>query len=88
MCWYYWYSQEEPLIKALLMKGISDDYQQHMFLWRNKKNISIFWLCFNWRYDYILYKKQMTAEQRQYHYENMRIQILWKFYHQKMKIFR
>ena len=23
-----------------------------------------------------------------YHYENMPIQIYWKFYHQKMKIFR
>ena len=30
----------------------------------------------------------VAVKQRKPHYENMPIQIYWKFYHQKMKIFR
>ena len=31
---------------------------------------------------------EQTQWNQVYHYENMPIQIYWKFYHQKMKIFR
>ena len=34
----YGYSLEAP------WRGTSNEYPQHMFLWRNKKNISTFWL--------------------------------------------
>ena len=30
----------------------------------------------------------LTADYWKSHYENMPIQIYWKFYHQKMKLFR
>ena len=33
-----WYSLEAP------QQGASNEYPQHMFAWRNKKNISIFWM--------------------------------------------
>ena len=32
------YSLEVPL------QGVSNEYSQYMFLWRNKKNINTFWL--------------------------------------------
>ena len=33
-----WYSLEVP------PRGASNEYPQNMFLWRNKKDISIFWM--------------------------------------------
>ena len=33
-------------------------------------------------------EKQIHNMRWEQHYENMPIQIYWKFYHQKMKIFR
>ena len=32
--------------------------------------------------------KTITFRHTNKHYENMPIQIYWKFYHQKMKVFR
>ena len=50
------------------------------FLWENKKNI----------YEDIPIIRAMGQRHKDLlaHYEHKPIQIYWKFYHQKMKIFR
>ena len=49
--------------------------------------IKVYIVCHSTKYfKKQLYKKQNLDPKK--HYENKPIQIYWKFYHQKMKIFR
>ena len=75
-----------------------------MFSWRTKKNIKMLypqtamdlgntaqdnyiWPFFNWKQALFQLKTENLIVKEE-HYENMPIQIYWKFHHQKMKIFR
>ena len=45
-----WYSLEAP------RRGASNEYPQHMFLWRNKKKIS-WYIPLIWSYEHLIYSR-------------------------------
>ena len=61
------------------------------FLWTNQRRPKYSEIHHISNWNHILFISN-TLEQpipdKTYHYENKPIQIYWKFYHQKMKIFR